>query len=85
MGIDSKYGRVTVEHVRNRPIGEDEPVVLFRAQDKLLTKVLTMYGLLAEAAGSPPEHLRLIEDTKANVANWQAANATQTPGSHELR
>ena len=30
MGIDAKYGRVTTER---GDIGEDEPVVVFRAQD----------------------------------------------------
>lgn len=37
MAIDLKYGRVTLE---NADIGEDEPVVVFRARDALLPKVL---------------------------------------------
>lgn len=84
MGIDNKYGRVTVERVRNRPIGDDEPVVLFRSQDKLLPQVLEAYRTIAEANGSPLEHLEGIDAALAKVVSWQQEHRTQTPGSDEL-
>jgi hypothetical protein len=79
MPIDNKYGRVTLENQRN--IGDDEPVVVFRAQDRLLPKVLKVYRILCEVAGSPENHLRAIDAAAANVKAWQAENKTQTPQS----
>lgn len=81
MGYDLKYGRVTVENVRSTPIADDEPVVVFRAQDKLLPDLLEVYRALAIAAGSPPAHMDLIERAQANIAAWQAEHHTQVPGS----
>jgi hypothetical protein len=54
MAIDTKYGRVTTER---GTIGEDEPVVVFRAQDELLPKVLAYYHQLCLEEGSPRHHL----------------------------
>lgn len=81
MGIDNKYGRVTLEH---STIGEDEPVVVFRAQDKLLPKVLDIYRFLCEIAGSPERHLDLISKSAADIRAWQAEHHTQTPRSDQL-
>jgi hypothetical protein len=41
MAVDKKYGRVTLE---NGSIGEDEPVVVFRAQDVVLPRLLSRTG-----------------------------------------
>lgn len=81
MAIDSKYGRVDLER---GTIGEDEPVVVFRAQDKLLLKVLSAYHHLAEEAGSPPKHLAGIDATAKTVAEWQREHFTQVPQSADL-
>jgi hypothetical protein len=82
MGIDNKYGRVTVE---NSTIGEDEPVVVFRAQDKLLPDLLKIYRILCSTAGSPERHLDLIHDSAEKIRAWQANNHTQTPRSDQLQ
>lgn len=68
MAIDGKYGRVILEHGN---IGEDEPVVVFRAQDALLPKLLAYYHLFCLKAGSPKRHLDLILKTRETVMNWQ--------------
>jgi hypothetical protein len=78
MGIDSKYGRVTTEL---GTIGEDEPVVVFRAQDATMVEVLQRYHLICLKAGSPRRHLLAILDAIENVKNWQSRNRTQTPTS----
>lgn len=78
MGIDGKYGRVTTEFGN---IGEDEPVLVFRAQDKLLPKVLMYYHLFCLKAGSPRRHLNAILDAIDNVHNWQAHYNVKTPSS----
>jgi hypothetical protein len=82
MAIDNKYGRVTLQH---GDIGPDEPVVVFRAKDKLLPKVLMYYHLFCMKAGSPKRHLDLIFDTLAKVEQWQKENVTKVPDSENSR
>lgn len=81
MAIDGKYGRVTLE---NGTIGEDEPVVVFRAQDAMLPRLLDIYRFLCEIAGSPSRHLQLIRETTQTVKGWQAQNKTQVPRSDPI-
>jgi len=78
MGYDRKYGKVTTEHGN---IGENEPVVVFRAQDKLLPKLLAYYHLFCLKAGSPRRHLDIILNTKEVIEDWQARNPTRVPTS----
>lgn len=81
MAYDLKYGRVTLERAT---IGEDEPVVVFRARDALLPELLSHYRELCEAAGSPAHHLALLERSQAAVQAWQARHPTQVPRSDSL-
>ena len=81
MAIDLKYGRVTIER---GTIGEDEPVVVFRAQDRLLPKLLKVYKILCELAGSPQHHIEAIHDAAMMVKAWQVDNPTKTPSSDGL-
>lgn len=78
MAIEAKYGRVTLE---KGTIGEDEPVVVFRAQDSLLPKLLKVYKIMCDLAGSPQRHLDAIGDAEQAVALWQEKNSTKTPSS----
>lgn len=78
MAYDRKYGRVTLE---SGNIGEDEPVVVFRAQDKLLPKVLAYYHLFCIKENSPRRHLDIILNTKETVEAWQQKNKTKVPTS----
>lgn len=78
MGIDGKYGRVTTER---GTIGDDEPVVVFRAQDKMLPALMDAYRDMCADAGSPQLHLDLIEQSAANIRAWQADHFTQVPQS----
>lgn len=78
MGIDGKYGRVTTER---GTIGDDEPVVVFRAQDRLLPDLLKVYKIMCKLAGSPEHHLDLIHQSAETVRAWQADNFTKTPES----
>jgi hypothetical protein len=71
MAQDRKYGRVWTE---NGEIGELEPVVVFRATDVTLPKLLAYYHLFCVKAGSPREHLDLIMDVHDDVIAWQAIN-----------
>jgi hypothetical protein len=76
MAIEYKYGRVTLEH---SSIGEDEPVVVFRAQDTLLPLLLVEYERLCQAAGSPVTHLNRVVDTRHKISMWQDENRTKVP------
>ncbi len=80
MAIDNKYGRVTLEH---GDIGDDEVVIVFRARDAMLPKLLGYYHMLCLKAGSPRHHLGLIIDTHEKVLDWQAKNLSKvrTPNS----
>lgn len=78
MAIDRKYGRVTLEH---GTIAEDEPVVVFRAQDELLVKVLENYLDLCSCAGSPGRHLKAQEEQIEQIRQWQESHHTQVPRS----
>ena len=78
MAIDLKYGRVTLER---GTIGEDEVVVVFRAQDELLPKVLAYYHLFCLKAGSPRHHLDMILNAREAVEKWQSRHKTKTPSS----
>ena len=79
MPIDLKYGRVTLERQRN--IGDDEPVVIFRAQDRLLPRLLEVYRYICELAGSPENHLASIDAAAMRVKEWQADHQTKIPTS----
>jgi hypothetical protein len=79
MPIDPKYERVTLERQRN--IGDDEPVIVFRAQDRLLPKLLKVYRYFCELAGSPENHLLAVDDAARRIKAWQAENPTKTPTS----
>lgn len=81
MAVDHKYGRVTTE---KGTIGEDEPVVIFRAQDETLGNLLGFYHLFCAVAGSPRHHLDAIMDTREEVLAWQEENHTHTPRSDSL-
>lgn len=78
MAVDRKYGRVTTER---GAIGENEPVVVFRAQDKLLGPLLDHYMALCVAAGSSQNHLDLIQGNREEVRAWQEENYTRVPVS----
>lgn len=71
MGYDRKYGRVTTEH---GDIPDDEPVIVFRARDRLTPKLLAYYLLLCSKAGTPRRHLELILDSNDLFRTWQEAN-----------
>jgi hypothetical protein len=73
--IDEKYqtsGDIT--KLDGTPIPEDEPLILFRAHDKLLLPLLEDYMKLCVEAGSPEEHLGLLKQRIDAIKAWQEAN-----------
>jgi len=47
VALSGKYGKVNIPNV-----GEDEPVFILRAQDKLAEAAIVMYQALAESHGA---------------------------------
>jgi hypothetical protein len=84
MGYDSKYGKVTTEH---GDIPDDEPVIVFRAQDRLSVSALRAYFELCMVAGSPQRHLTLVSSTIRRFAGWQNEHVGQVkvPDSERSR
>jgi hypothetical protein len=82
MGYDLKYGKVTTEH---GDIPDDEPVVVFRAKDKLLPQVMMHYRTLCLNAGSPARHLEIITKNVRRVQDWQREHETKTPDSERSK
>lgn len=78
MGYDGKYGKVTTEH---GDIGEDEPVIIFRAKDKLAPQLIMIYKVLCREAGSPDHHLDLVSKACHRFIAWQEINGKRTPTS----
>lgn len=78
MAVDNKYGQVVLEF---GTIGESEPVVVFRGQDRLLPDLLGIYRVLCLLAGSPQHHLDLIADRAREIRQWQAEHGARTPNS----
>lgn len=74
MAFDTKYGKVTTEF---GTIGEDEPVIVFRARDANVLDMLANYWGLCKAAGSPQHHLDLIDKTMKTIEAWQEENHDQ--------
>lgn len=74
MAIEYKYGKVTLER---GSIGEDEPVVVFRAQDATLPDLLNDYEAICKEWGSPQAHIDRIRDTRQRIVLWQADGANR--------
>lgn len=68
MGRDGKYGTVTTEH---GDIPGDEPVIVFRARDRLTPPLLSHYYEMCKATGSPPRHLEMIQGAYKQFVQWQ--------------
>lgn len=62
-------------------IPENEPVIVFRAQDATLIRLLHLYEGLCSDAGSPEEHLTRISDNRNLIESWQRNNQVQVPGT----
>lgn len=76
MAVEFKYGKVTLE---KGTIPDDEPVVVFRAQDKMLPELLDAYHAMCVRDGSPIDHLVRIKETRARIVVWQREHKTKVP------
>ena len=73
--IDGKYktdGNVT--KLDGTPIPDDEPLVLFRAKDKLLPQLLEDYNKLCQDAGCQAQQVETLGPLIQQVKDWQATH-----------
>ena len=73
--IDGKYktdGNIT--KLDGTPIPDDEPLVLFRAKDKLLPQLLEEYKKLCQDAGCQSQQVETLGPLTQQVRDWQVAN-----------
>jgi hypothetical protein len=71
MAHESKYELDVPE------IPQDEPVMLFRAQDAAFPAVLEAYAAVCTALGSPQDHVDHVRAIRTNVLLWQARNRSK--------
>jgi hypothetical protein len=62
------------------PVGEDEPLILFRARDSLAVPMMTHYAALCTAAGSDPGQLELLHRRIADFLAWQRKHVALMKG-----
>jgi hypothetical protein len=67
--IDARNARI-IEEVRDT----DEPIIVFRAQDKFLIDVLKFYAQLTEA-DTDDDFSNVVMARSMDVYEWQQANA----------
>lgn len=71
-GIDSKYGRVTVE---KKGFIEGEPVFILRAQDRQSVAATRHYAVSCELAGCSDEFVEHLVDEANRFDKWQERRA----------
>lgn len=68
MAIDKKYGKVTTEF---GDIGDDEPIIVFRARDVLVASVLRHYAYQCMKARVTRKHIDIVMDRVEEMLAWQ--------------
>lgn len=73
--IDGKYrtdGNLT--KLDGTPIPDDEPLILFRAKDKLTPELLEHYKEMCQKAGCQPQQVDSLDELIQQFRDWQVAN-----------
>lgn len=76
--IDDKYGMQSqtgrIMKLSGKPLPDDEPLMVFRAQDGMSLPMLEEYARMCRQAGSPPAFMATVYRRMTQFAEWQAAN-----------
>lgn len=74
--IDGKYKTDSdITKLDGTPIPGDEPIILFRAQDKLTPQMLEVYKKLCLDAGCQPGQIESLDPMIEKFKKWQVANS----------
>lgn len=68
-----------IQDPRPNGIGKDEPVMLFRAQDRLMEFVLLHYISLLKKANADTAMVHAVYEHIQRVNDWQSTHPTKTP------
>lgn len=82
MGIDGKFGRVTTEL---KDVGEDEPVFVIRARDRLARGTLRHYLFSCIETRCSQAQISGVRGAIAEFELWQQENPTRLPTREENR
>jgi hypothetical protein len=73
MPRDLKYGEVTLEH-KPDSLTDDEPVIVFRAQDGITKHLLHQYREDCVQAGCTRAHIDMVDAAANRFEEWQDEN-----------
>ena len=77
--IDGKYQTSgVITKLDGTPVPDDEPLILFRAQDRLLPELLDLYVQLRQQAGSSAEGIAALQKHVDKIKRWQRQNPDRT-------
>jgi hypothetical protein len=77
--IDTKYQTSgDISKFDGTPIPSDEPLILFRAQDRLVLPMLEHYLQLRINAGTLEKNLSLLREQMRVIKDWQQTNTDRT-------
>lgn len=68
-----------VEKLLGSPLQDDEPVFVFRAQDKFMAEVLVRYADMCHLGGASEAYVQAIWNHKGLVSAWQADHQIKIP------
>lgn len=77
-----KYDKML--ELRDNPVEEDEPVILFRAKDKLMPEVIDTYKRLLNQNMSDETMISACDALMRDVEDWQSKNPTKLPDQPNL-
>lgn len=63
------------------PIPDNEPLMLFRGQDRLLPDLIDQYAEMCASAGGLEENIQALKEKAESVREWQRNNpdSVKTP------
>ena len=71
-GVNPINGRISKHSGKLLP--DDEPLIVFRAQDGQSLPMLEVYARMCREVGSPPAFMALLYRRMAQFAEWQDRN-----------
>lgn len=77
-----RHARADYQHIQDpkNKIGQEEPVFLFRAQDKHMATILKQYQVLCSMdSRRSPEQIKLLADFRRDVIAWQKKHGAKVP------
>lgn len=71
--LNASTGEIVNSH-NGKPIPEDEPIIILRAQDDCVLNGLEHYYRMCESRNAPTKHLESIRERINEFRMWQRAN-----------